>query len=148
MVSVQSPPRARELPYARVLLPPAILLAAATGAAVALVPDAVRLAVGVCGAVAALLLLATAAQVVRRGREIRALRAEHARHSAYLEQRIAAHDEEIVRLGSEIIPAALEAVRGDDPGQVMRKLIDAHPELRHIPPSHRAVVRTRASSSP
>ena len=36
MVSVDSPPGRRELPYARTLLLPAILMAAATGAAVAL----------------------------------------------------------------------------------------------------------------
>ena len=49
MVSVQSPPQRRELPYARVLLLPAIVMAAATGAAVALVAVPARVAVVWCG---------------------------------------------------------------------------------------------------
>ncbi|MET8245259.1 ATP-binding protein [Streptomyces sp. NPDC005202] len=143
MVSVQSPPGGRELPYTRVLLLPAMLMAAATGAAVALVTDSARLAVGCCGAVATLLVLATAAEAVRRGRTIQDQRAEHARHTAYLERRIAAHDEEIVRLGSEIIPAALHQLRcGNSPMEVMRDVIDADPERRQIPESQRSVVRT------
>ncbi|MGW3730456.1 hypothetical protein ACWDPP_36220, partial [Streptomyces sp. NPDC000851] len=60
MVSVQSPPVRRELPYARVLLLPAILMAAATGASVALVTQSARIAVGWCGGIATLLVIATA----------------------------------------------------------------------------------------
>ncbi|MEU6808683.1 ATP-binding protein [Streptomyces sp. NPDC046831] len=143
MVSVQSAPDGRELPYARVLLLPAIVMAAATGAAVALVPDAARLAVGCCGAVAALLVLGTAAEAVRRGRALRGRRAEHARHTAYLERRIAAHEEEMTRLGSQIIPAALQRLRaGRTPREVMIEVIDDDPEWRHIPESQRSVVRT------
>ncbi|MYS47880.1 ATP-binding protein, partial [Streptomyces sp. SID5998] len=55
MVSVQPPPGGRELPYARVLLLPTVLMAAASGAAVALVTAPARVAVGCCGAVATLL---------------------------------------------------------------------------------------------
>ncbi|MET7440767.1 ATP-binding protein, partial [Streptomyces sp. NPDC005568] len=71
MVSVQSPPGGRELPYARVLLLPAILMAALSGAAVALVTEPARTAVGWCGAVATLLVIATGAEAVRRGRVAR-----------------------------------------------------------------------------
>ena len=53
-----------QLPYARVLLLPAIVMAAATGAAVALVTEPARIAVGVCGAVATLLVAATATEAV------------------------------------------------------------------------------------
>ncbi|OSP41898.1 hypothetical protein B7767_18475, partial [Streptomyces sp. 13-12-16] len=56
-----------QLPYTRVLLLPAIVMAAATGAAVALVTEPARIAVGVCGAVATLLVAAAAAEAVRRG---------------------------------------------------------------------------------
>lgn len=107
MVSVDSPPGRRELPYARTLLLPAILMAAATGAAVALVTEPARLAVGLCGAVATVLVIAAAAEAVRRGRALRAQRAEHARHTAYLEHRAASHHEEMVRLGAEVLPDLL-----------------------------------------
>src|SRR5690606_11261783 len=68
MRSVQSPPGRRELPFARGLLLPAILMAGATGAAVALVTEPARIAVGVCGAVATALVIASAAEAARRGR--------------------------------------------------------------------------------
>src|SRR5690349_23108691 len=76
MVSVQSPPGGRELPYARVLLLPAIAMAGATGAAVALVAGPARAAVGWFGAMATLFVVAVAAEAVRRGRTVRSLRAD------------------------------------------------------------------------
>lgn len=142
MVSVQSPPGGRELPFTRVLLLPAVLMAAAGGAAVALVTDSARLAVGCCGAVATLLVLATAAEAVRRGRTIRDQRSEYAEHTAYLERRIALHDEQITYLGNEIIPAAVAHLRANNtPREVMRDVIDGDPEWCQIPESQRAVVR-------
>lgn len=118
MVSVQSPPVRRELPYARVLLFPAILMAAATGAAAAVVQEPARTAVAWCGAVATLLVLAAASEVVRRGRALRELRAEYARNSAYLERRVGAHEEEMLRLAKEITPAAIYRLRsGNSPGR-------------------------------
>ncbi|MFF9810291.1 sensor histidine kinase [Streptomyces coeruleorubidus] len=134
MVSVQSPPGRAELPYARVLLLPAIAMAAATGAAVALVTAPARLAVGWCGGIATVLLLATAAEAVRRGRALRKQRSEHARHSAHLEQRIAAHEHELVRFSREIVPAALQLLStGESPREVIRKLGLANPEYRDLP---------------
>ncbi|MGI5374148.1 sensor histidine kinase [Streptomyces sp. CA-251387] len=142
MVSVQSPPRRRELPYARVLLLPAIVMAAATGAAVALVAEPARTAVGVCGAVALLLVLASAAEAARRGRALRDLRAEHARHTAYLERRIAAHDEEMARLATEITPAAIHRLRcGASPYEVMRDLAEIDPSYAHLSPAQLALVQ-------
>uniref|UniRef100_A0AAU2ACL0 histidine kinase n=1 Tax=Streptomyces sp. NBC_00093 TaxID=2975649 RepID=A0AAU2ACL0_9ACTN len=123
MVSVQSPPGGRELPYARVLLLPAIAMAGATGAVGALVTGPARIAVGWCGAIATVLVVAVAAEVVRRGRTVRNLRAEHARHTAYLERRIAAHDEEFDRLGKEVLPYVLHRLRGGvSPTEVIRQL--------------------------
>lgn len=142
MVSVQSPPDGRELPYARVLLLPVILMAAVTGAAVALVTDPARLAVGCCGAVATLLVLLTGAEAVRRGRTIRAERAEHARRTEHLQARIAGHDEQISYLATEILPAAVEYLRASHtPREVMRDLIDGDPEWCRISEPQRAVVR-------
>ncbi|MFJ7076603.1 sensor histidine kinase [Streptomyces sp. NPDC098781] len=143
MVSVQSPPRRRELPYARVLLLPAIVMAAATGAAVAVVAEPARTAVGVCGAVAILLVLAAAAEAVRRGRALRDLRAEHARHSAYLERRIAAHDEEITRLATEITPAAIHKLQcGSSPYEVMRDLAQIDPSYAQLSRTETAFVQS------
>ncbi|MFV0136974.1 sensor histidine kinase [Streptomyces sp. HMX87] len=123
MVSVASPPDSRELPYLRVLLLPAIVMAAVTGAAVAVVTEPARIAVGICGAVATLLVTATAAEAVRRGRALRALRTDHARHTAYLERRIAGHDAELIRLGRDILPSALAYMRqGNHPRDVMTRL--------------------------
>ncbi|MDF3299831.1 sensor histidine kinase [Streptomyces tropicalis] len=142
MVSVQSPPGGRELPYLRVLLLPAIVMAAVTGAAVALVAGPARLAVGCCGAVATLLVLVTAAEAVRRGRTVQDQRVEHARDRAHLERRLAAHDQEVLRLGTEILPTAVQYLRsGNSPREVMLDVIDDHPEWRRIPESQRAVVR-------
>ncbi|MGW7242237.1 sensor histidine kinase [Streptomyces sp. NPDC054804] len=143
MVSVQSPPNGRELSLARVLLLPAILMAVATAAAVLLVAEPARTAVGVCGAVGMLLVLATAAEAVRRGRRLQDAKAEHARHSAYLEQRLTTSDEEIDRLGKEVFPTALYRLKaGESPKEVIRQVFDLDPRVRHAPESQRRLIRT------
>ncbi|MBZ3902540.1 ATP-binding protein [Streptomyces brasiliscabiei] len=144
MVSVQSPPGGRELPYARVLPLPAILMAAATGTTVSLVTGSARLAVGLCGAVATLLLIAVAVVAVRGGRRsVRELRAEQRRQTAFLEQRIADHDQEFMRLGKEILPAALYRLRGgESPGEVIRHVVDGDAEWRELPESQRDLLRS------
>ncbi|MGW7267627.1 ATP-binding protein [Streptomyces sp. NPDC054842] len=142
MVSVQSPPGGRELPYARVLLLPAILMAAVSGAAVALVAEPARTAVGWCGAVATLLVIVSGAEAVRRGRVTRALRAELAHRTALLEQRIAGHDQEIVHLGAELLPTALHRLRGgESPSGVMRTYVDVDPRYRELPKSQRDLIK-------
>ncbi|HSX98352.1 MAG TPA: ATP-binding protein [Streptomyces sp.] len=144
MVSVQSPPGGRELPYARLLPLPAILMAAATGTTVSLVTGPTRPAVGLCGAVATLLLIAVAVLAVRGGRRtVRELRAEHQRRTALLEQRIAAHDQEFTRLGKEILPAALYRLRGgESPSEVIRHVVDGDVEWRELPASQRDLLHT------
>ncbi|MGW7419304.1 sensor histidine kinase [Streptomyces sp. NPDC054813] len=143
MVSVQPPPNGRELSLVRVLLLPAILMAVATAAAVLLVAEPARTAVGVCGAVGMLLVLATAAEAVRRGRRLQAAKAEHARHSAYLEQRLTTSDEEIDRLGKEVFPTALYRLKaGESPKEVIRQVFDLDARLRHAPESQRRLIRT------
>ncbi|GGY76336.1 ATPase [Streptomyces olivaceoviridis] len=142
MVSVQKPPGRREHPYARVLLPPAIVMAAAAGAAVALVPPTARLAVGVCGALAVLLVLGTAGEAARRGRLLREARAEHARHAAYLEQRIAAHNDLMERFATDVLPAGFYRLRrGQVLRDVVRDVFDADPDLRGLPEGYRELVR-------
>ncbi|AWW40475.1 ATPase [Streptomyces sp. AS58] len=142
MVSVQSPPGRRELPYARVLLLPAILMAAATGAAVALVAQPARTAVGLCGGIATVLVIATAAEAVRRGRALRDLRAEHARHTGYLERRIAAHDAQINRVTDEHLPAALRRLRyGNSPPEVLRQLGEENPDFKALPEAQQQLIK-------
>ncbi|MEV5954259.1 ATP-binding protein [Streptomyces sp. NPDC051987] len=142
MVSVQSPPNGRELSPARVLLLPAILMAAATAAAVVLVAEPARVAVGVCGTVGMLLVLATAAEAVRRGRRLDVARAEHDRHRAYLERTLNAHEEEIDRLGREVFPTALYRLKaGESPKEVVRQLFDLDPRMRQAPESQRRLIR-------
>ncbi|MFJ3671849.1 sensor histidine kinase [Streptomyces sp. NPDC090106] len=134
MVSVQSPPGRRELPYARVLLLPAILMAAATGTAAALVSEPARAAVGWTGAVATLLVLAAATEAVRRGRALRDARARHARDSAYLERRVASHEEEMLRFAQEVTPHAIYRLRsGNSPSEVIRDLGLIDPSYRELP---------------
>jgi signal transduction histidine kinase len=144
MVSVQSPPERRELPYMGVLLLPAVLMAAATGAAVALVAQPARTAVGWCGAIATVLVVATAADAVRRARETRALRAEHARRTAQLEQRIAVHDDQITRLSEHHLPAALHLLKhgNDTPREVMIRLGESSPEFAALSAPQRRIVST------
>ncbi|MPY64128.1 sensor histidine kinase [Streptomyces spongiae] len=141
MVSVQPPPSGRELPYARVLLPPAILLAAVTGAAAALVTGPARIAVGWCGAITTVLVVAVASQVVRRGRQIRSLRAESTQRTAYLEHRVSSHDQQFLRLGREILPAMLDRLYGgDSPSEVIRLGIAENPVYSNLPESQRSLI--------
>jgi len=143
MVSVQSPPGRRELPYARVLLLPAIVMAAATGATAAAVTQPARAAVGWCGAVATLLVIAVAAEAVRRGRALRDLRVEKARHTAYLERRIADHDQDMTRLSKDIAPAALHWMRrGSSPVEVIRRLGDIDPAWSELPEAQLSLLKT------
>ncbi|KPI16325.1 ATP-binding region ATPase domain protein [Actinobacteria bacterium OK074] len=141
MVSVQSPPGDRELPYARVLLLPAIVMAAVTGAAVAVVTAPARVAVGWCGGIATLLVIAVGAEAVRRGRVTRRVRAELGHRTAHLEERLLVHEHEWWRFDAEILPAALRGLKaGVSPEEVMRTVVDGHPEWRELPDSQRAVL--------
>lgn len=143
MVSVQSPPGGRELPYARELLLPAILMGAATGAAVAEVPEQARIAVGWCGAVATILVTAFAALAARRRRTLRGLRADFAQRAAYLEQRIASQDEDIEYFRTEVLSQTLDTLRaGVSPAEVMRTVIDGNPQFRGLPEPQRELLRT------
>ncbi|WP_239567813.1 ATP-binding protein [Streptomyces sp. G44] len=143
MVSVQSPPGGREVPYTRVLLLPAMLMAAATGAAVATVTEPARPAVAWCGAVATLMVIVVGAEAVRRGRTIRGQRAQYAQRLAYLEGRVAAHDNETIRLGDEILPDALYRLRqGEPPMEVIRNVVDKSEAYRDLPHNQRVLLRS------
>ncbi|MGY0022737.1 sensor histidine kinase [Streptomyces sp. cg35] len=142
MVSVQSPPGGREVPYTRVLLLPAMVMAAATGAAVALVTEPARVAVTLCGALGTLLVIAVAAEAVRRGRVVRGLRAQYTRHVAELEAHIAAQEQRTMRVAKEVLPHALYRMRtGDNPKDAVRNTCDSDPAFRDTTPGERELLR-------
>jgi signal transduction histidine kinase len=125
-----------------VLLLPAMVMAAATGAAVAAVTEPARIAVGWCGAIATLVVIVIGAEAVRRGRTIRELRQRHTQRIAFLERRIASHDEETARLGREIIPGAVFRLRqGEAPSEIIRDLIDGDESFSELPQSQRRLLR-------
>ncbi|WP_369217615.1 ATP-binding protein, partial [Streptomyces flavofungini] len=139
---VQSPPGGREVPYIRVLLLPAVLMAAATGAAVAVVTEPARTAVTWCGAVATLLVILVGAEAVRRGRTIRGQRTQYAQRLAHLERRIAAHDDETIRLGRDILPEAMWRLQqGEPPAEVMRNVVDNDEAYKEMPHAQRQLLR-------
>ncbi|MET9503073.1 ATP-binding protein [Streptomyces sp. NPDC006622] len=142
MVSVQSPPGRRELAHARMVLLPAIVMAAATGAAVALVAAPAQAAVGVCGAVATLLVIAAGAESVRRGRQLKELRSEKERRIAYLERRVAAHGEQNLRLADYFVPQAVAWLRaGNSPREVMLHFADVDADYRDLDEGQQKVVK-------
>ncbi|MEV8552079.1 ATP-binding protein [Streptomyces glaucescens] len=137
MVSVQTPPGPRELPYGRVLLPPAIVMAAATGAAVAVVAHPARLAVGLVGGIATLLVLVTAAEAARRDRAFHRRQAEQARRGAYLEQLLAEQDQLIGRMTKEALPRSVRLLRGGLPTrEVLERLVRTEPACRDLRRPH------------
>ncbi|MFI6036574.1 ATP-binding protein [Streptomyces sp. NPDC051315] len=142
MASVQSPPGRRELAYVRVLLLPAILMAAATGAAAALVAPSARLAVGVCGAVATLLVSAAGTESVRRGRQLRAVRAEKDRRVAYLEQRVSEHEARNRAVAQRFVPQAVEWLRkGGSPREVLIHYAEVDPDFNELDDGQRLVLK-------
>ncbi|MGW5096748.1 ATP-binding protein [Streptomyces nodosus] len=143
MVSLQSPPGGRERPYAHEWLLPALLMGAVTGTAVTVGPEQARTTVGWCGAVATVLVAAVASVAARRGRTLRAERADFARRRDRLEQRIAAQDDDIEFFRTEVLSRALILLRGGvSPAQVISTVVDDSPRLRGLPPSQRALLRT------
>ncbi|MEV3855774.1 ATP-binding protein [Streptomyces sp. NPDC050095] len=142
MVSVQSPPGGREVPYTRVLLLPAMVMAAATGAAVALVTQPARLAVALCGALGTVLVVAVAAEAVRRGRVIKGQRTQYAHHVAELEGRIGAQEHRTMRVAKEVLPHALYRMRtGDNPKDAVQNTCDSDPAFRDISQGERELLR-------
>ncbi len=143
MVRVESPPTDRESPFFRALVPPVLLMAAATVAAFFLVPEPARIPVVWSGALATVVVTATAAEAVRRGRAVRALRAEYGKRLAFLEQRVAGHDEETLRLSKELLPNAIHLLRqGQSPAEVIRMAVDGDPAYRDLRDPQRALVRS------
>ncbi|WP_233518000.1 sensor histidine kinase [Streptomyces corynorhini] len=143
MVRVEAPPKEQAPPAVRALVLPVVLLAGATAAAVVLVPEAARIPLALYGAVAIGLFAWCASELSRRRAAVAALREQHAHRIAALEHRLAQHDEETVRLGKELMPAAVHRLRqGESPMEVMRAVVDGDDRYRELPPAQRSLLRS------
>ncbi|MEU9760440.1 ATP-binding protein [Streptomyces sp. NPDC047987] len=140
MVRVESPPTEREAPVARAVLLPVVLCGGATAAA-ALMSGAARIPVVWCGALATVVITALTVQLARRARDMRVQRAAYERRFADLERRIAAHDDETVRISKVLLPAAIHRLRvGNSPEEVLRDVVDADERYNDLPDAQRSLV--------
>lgn len=142
MVRVESPPTDRDIPVARAVLLPVVLMAGAGAAGASLVSGPARMSVIWCGAIATLVVAALTVALTRRRRHaLRVQRAQYEQRIAFLEHRIAVHDQETVRLTRELLPAAIRRLRASNsPQEVMRDVVDADESYRNLPEAQRALV--------
>ncbi|MFE4369558.1 sensor histidine kinase [Streptomyces sp. NPDC056835] len=143
MVRVEAPPSDQASPSVRALVLPAVLIVAATAGAVGLVPDAARIPLVVYGAVATIVVIWCAGELSRRARTVSTLHEHYAYRLAQLEQRLAQHDEETVRLGKELMPAAIHRLRqGESPDEVIRAVVNGDERYRELPTAQRSLLRS------
>ncbi|MFJ2114030.1 ATP-binding protein [Streptomyces sp. NPDC087850] len=143
MVRLEAPPNDQAFPAVRALVLPLALMAVATAAAAALVADSARIPVALYGGVMTVVIVWCSVELARRRRAIGALREQHAYRVAALERRLAEHDEETVRLGKELMPAAIHRLRqGESPMEVMRAVVDGDERYRELPSAQRSLLRS------
>ncbi|MGW0780926.1 sensor histidine kinase [Streptomyces sp. NPDC002913] len=141
MVRVESPPTNRDIPVIRAALLPVVLMAGATTAGAVPVTGDTRVAVVLCGAIATVVVATLAVVLNRRRRAMSVQRAQYEQRIAFLEHRIATHDQETVRLTKELLPAAIRRLRASNsPQEVMRDIVDADETYRNLPKAQRALV--------
>ncbi|SCG07681.1 MULTISPECIES: ATP-binding protein, partial [unclassified Streptomyces] len=142
MVRLEAPPNDQAAPAVRALLLPAALMAAATAVVVVLSADTARLPLVLYGTAATVLVSWCAVGLSRRRRTIGALHEHYAHRLTMLERRLAEHDEETVRLGKELMPAAIHRLRqGESPAEVMRAVVDGDERYRELPSAQRSLLR-------
>jgi signal transduction histidine kinase len=118
-------------------------MAAATAVVVAVVTDAARIPIALYGAVATVVVTLLAAELARRSRSVSTLHEHYAYRLAFLERRIAEHDEETVRLGKELMPSAIFRLRqGESPVEVMRAVVEGDDRYRELPDAQRSLLRS------
>lgn len=143
MVRVEAPPSDQASPAVRALVLPAVLIVAATAVAVALVPDTARISLVAYGAAATIVVTWCAVELSRRARTVSTLHEHYAYRLAQLERRLAQHDEETVRLGKELMPAAIYRLRqGESPVEVIRAVVDGDERYRELPTAQRSLLRS------
>ncbi|MFI5755094.1 sensor histidine kinase [Streptomyces sp. NPDC051569] len=143
MVRVEAPPNDQASPVVRALVLPAVLMVAVTAVVVAAVEDAARIPLVLYGTVATVVVTWCAVELARRSRAVSTLHEHYAYRVALLERRIAEHDEETVRLGKELMPAAIFRLRqGESPLEVMRAVVDGDERYRELPAAQRSLLRS------
>jgi signal transduction histidine kinase len=118
-----------------------MVMAAATGAAVALVTEPARVAVSLCGALGTLLVLGACAETVRRGRVLKGVREQYRRHIAEFEAHIAARDQLSVRIAKELLPKARERMRSvRDAKKAVEQVCSENPAFHTVSPGERELL--------
>lgn len=142
MVRLEAPPNDQTSPVVRALVVPAVLMVAATAALVAFVDGSARIPVVIYGALATVTVTWCAAEIIHRGRVTSALREQYTHRLSFLERRVAEHDDDLVRLGKELMPAAIYRLRqGESPLEVIRAVVDGDDRYRQLPDAQRALLR-------
>lgn len=142
MVRLEAPPNDQTSPVVRALVVPAVLMVAATAALVAFVDGSARIPVVIYGALATVTVTWCAAEIIHRGRVASALREQYAHRLGFLERCVAEHDDDLVRLGKELMPAAIYRLRqGESPLEVIRAVVDGDDRYRQLPDAQRALLR-------
>ncbi|MEW2218131.1 ATP-binding protein [Streptomyces sp. NPDC006990] len=122
---------------------PTVLVVLATVLAAALVPPASRVAVLVCGAVAAAVLAGVTAELVRRGAESERFRAEAAAREADLRRHLAEQEAATVRLAEEVLPRAVARL---EEGEFSQDVLRSYPVDGGLGPrfrtAHEALLRS------
>ncbi|MFJ5222502.1 ATP-binding protein [Streptomyces sp. NPDC088400] len=141
MVRLEAPPNEQASPAVRALVIPAVLMAAATAVVIAVAAEAARIPLVLYGAVATVVVAWCVMELSRRARTVRMLHDHYAQRLASLDRRLADHDEETVRLGKELMPAAIHRLRqGESPMEVMRAVVDGDERYRELPEAQRSLL--------
>ncbi|MFE3825319.1 ATP-binding protein [Streptomyces sp. NPDC059092] len=139
----QAPPKEQTSPGFRALLLPVLLVAAVTTLVVVLVEETARIPLALYGAGALAVIAWCALELARRRRAIGVLHERYAYRISLLEGRLAQHDEESVRLGKELMPAAVYRLRqGESPDEVIRAVVDGDERYRELPLAQRSLLKS------
>ncbi|MEV7084969.1 ATP-binding protein [Streptomyces sp. NPDC093085] len=139
----QAPPGEQGPPGLRGPLLPLLLAAAVTALAVVLAGEAARIPLALYAAGALAVTLWCAVELARRRRAISVLHEHYGYRIAQLEGRLAQLDEENVRLGKELMPAAVHRLhQGESPDEVIHALVDGDDRYRHLPAAQRVLLRS------
>lgn len=123
---------------------PAIGMAAAAVVAAVLVPSDARPAVIGCGAVATLAIALVTAEVARRGRALKALRATSAERTAALQWHLEHQEVSTIRLARERLPQAVARLQEGEFAEdvLLSTPIDSQGLSPHFHAAHEALLRS------
>ncbi|GAA2608754.1 hypothetical protein GCM10009863_22700 [Streptomyces axinellae] len=123
---------------------PAVVTAVATVVATVLVPEQARFAVALCGGIATVALALLTAEVARRGKALRALRAASEERLTALQYRLDLQEAGTVRLARERLPEAVARLQEGEFAEDV--LMSMRPEADGLSPqfqaAHEALLRS------